>query len=98
MKSVPSKKQLRRERDGTAFPRAKKKIIASFAGKLAGFQRCTGRQSSASRQAFPASFQQQTNLSRLTFPPTHTLKGQNNSFALDTDQLANKLSDTIILP
>lgn len=25
-------------------------------------------------------------------------KGQNNSFALDTDQLANKISGTIILP
>lgn len=42
-------------------------------------------------------------------PPSSTLnyhvwhfpcprKGQNNSLALDTDQLANKISDTIILP
>lgn len=30
--------------------------------------------------------------------PAPLPKGQNNSFALDTDQLANKLSDTIILP
>lgn len=32
MKSVPTKKQLRRERDGTAFPRAKKKKLLLLQG------------------------------------------------------------------